>query len=183
MRLSLSYPCYSNGIMRQLRNSRKHGNTGDNFLRTVLVFGLCYMQQRLTTMEPRSFRSEWEMCFLIQPPLTYSTVAQHGKGDIHTICVAGRIGRGEISFWLLQLHRTSNLSFVFNFCVFKTQILLLFFNFLSCMFCVLTSGNTNFLCEYSSVTTTRNRKTVIKKHLGFLQGLKGLLILALQNSA
>lgn len=71
---------------------------------------------------------------------------------------------------------------VFHFCVFKTQILLLFFNFLSCLFCILISGNTNFLCEYSSVTTTGNRKTVIKKHLGFLQGLKGLLVLALQNS-
>lgn len=63
----------------------KHGNTGDNFLRTVLGFGLRFMQQRLTTMEPRGFRPEWEMCFLIQPPLTYSTVvAQHRKGDIHT---------------------------------------------------------------------------------------------------
>ena len=85
MRLSLSYPCYSNGIMRQLRNSRIHGNTGDNFLRTVLVFGVCFMQQGLTTVEPSGFRSKWEMCFLIQPPLTHSTVdTQHRKGDVHT---------------------------------------------------------------------------------------------------
>ena len=96
MRLSLSYPCYSNGIMRQLRNSIKHGNTGDNFLTTVLVFGLRFMQQRLTTMEPRGFRSEWEMCFLIQPPLTYLTVvAQHRKGDIHTNQVL-QGGLGEV---------------------------------------------------------------------------------------
>jgi len=58
---------------------------GDSFLGTLLVFGVCFMQQRLIAMEPSGFRSKWEMCFLIQPPLTHSTVdAQLGKGDVHT---------------------------------------------------------------------------------------------------
>lgn len=61
------------------------GNTGDNFLRTVLVFSVSFMQWRLTTLEPSGFRSKWKMCFLIQSPLTHSAVdALHRKEDVHT---------------------------------------------------------------------------------------------------
>lgn len=90
-------------------------------------------------MEPHSFGPEQENVFpdsASSDSLNCRGTTQEGRYS-HKLGNVGRIGRGEISFWLLQPHRFTNLSFVFHFCMFKTCILLLLSNLRSCSFSIL----------------------------------------------